>query len=113
LRGKVIPPGAREDLMPQAASDLEKYARLTAGTEISEQLKEDVENLRFYATHYSKPENREVTVRDPNQPPDPTVTSIKILTKPRPGYTDDARFRNVSGTVTYLWRLNRQVRSDP
>jgi tetratricopeptide (TPR) repeat protein len=53
--------------------------------------------LAFYE-HFSR-DNQDLS--DPASP-DPSLTSLKINSKPRPGYTDSARQNNVQGTVILL-----------
>ena len=43
-----------------------------------------------------------ISPNDVDDQPDAGVTPLKILSKPRPGYTDEARMRNVQGTIRVL-----------
>jgi len=102
LRGKVLPPGARGDLLVEAAEDLDKFAELNKDASIRDALEDEKKSVRYFADYYALPENRlarDVTIVEP---PDPNKTDLKVLSKPRPAYTDRARERNVQGTVQLL-----------
>lgn len=102
LSGKVLPPAARGDLMPEAVADLEKYLELDKNAASRKNLAEELEVLRYFANYYSLPENRVVRDVTITEPPDPTKVPLKILSKPKPSYTDSARNRNVNGTIRLL-----------
>ena len=100
LSGKVLPPASRSDLLLEAVSDLEKYLALV--TDTRKEIESELENLRYFAKYYSLPENRiarDVTI---TEPPDPTTTALKIISNPRPEYTNHARGKGISGTLRLL-----------
>ena len=100
LDGKLLPPAVRGDLLPEAVADLEKLLTLTTDPVQRKEVETELATIRHFAEYYARPENR--VARDaslPESPDDGTVTPLKILTKPRPGYTDSARQRGVQGTI--------------
>lgn len=58
--------------------------------------KTDQDSLEFFANYYSEEENK------PAEQDEQEITPLKLLSKPRPSYTDTARRNNVSGTITLL-----------
>jgi TonB family protein len=99
LDGKVLPPGVPGDLLPEAVTDLEKFLTLTGDPEQRKDVETELQTIRQFAEYYSRPENRVARDASLPEPADPTATPLKMLTKPRPGYTDSARQRNIQGTI--------------
>jgi TonB family protein len=94
-------PETRLDLLSEAAEALEKYISLSDAATRSA-FQERLESLKFFAQYYSIPENRVFLAGNIPPAPDPGTTGIKILNKPRPGYTDRARSKRITGTITLL-----------
>jgi TonB family protein len=102
LSGKVLPPGARGDLLVEAAADLEKSISLISNAKLTDNLKDELTALRYFANYYTLPENRLVPDVTKVEPPDPDSTPLKLISRPHPPYTDSARQRNVQGTCKLL-----------
>lgn len=58
--------------------------------------KTDQKSLDFFADYFSEKENK------PLEQDEGEITPLKILTKPRPGYTDRARQNGVQGTINLM-----------
>lgn len=58
---------------------------------------EELEAIEAFYSYFSKEKS---TPANTTTEPEPDVTPIKILRKPRPSYTDSARQANVQGTIT-------------
>jgi TonB family protein len=84
------------NLLGQAAESLEKYFQLNPSPPNAEVWREQLETLRVYARN-AKQGNSETerTVFPPAQ----VTTKARILSRPEPQYTEDARQAGVSGTV--------------
>ena len=102
LSGKVLPPGARGDLLVEAVADLEKYASMTPQGTVRSNLEDEASGLKWFADYYALPENRLQKDVTAIETPDPDKTALRILSKAPPGYTDSARERNVQGTVILM-----------
>ena len=61
-----------------------------------EMLDEEYDSISAFYSYLSKTKTEPTT--DPTVP-EPNVTPLKILSKPRPSYTDSARQSNVQGTI--------------
>jgi TonB family protein len=64
-------------------------------------LTEELKGLTVFVEHFER-KNSETTIASaetPPPPPEPGVTPIKIISKPRPSYTDRARTSNTQGTI--------------
>ena len=62
---------------------------------------EELESVEAFYSYFSKDKSIQV---NPNAVPEPEpgVTALKILNKPRPSYTDSARQANIQGTITIV-----------
>ena len=71
-------------------------------------IEDELESISTFYEYFSK--DRPVSI-DPNAEPEPGVTKLKILSKPRPSYTDKARVSNVQGTIrmAVLFAANGRV----
>ena len=82
--------------LKQAAESLERYFQLTPSPPDAEALREQLASLRVYAqnlTSVSTGADRTLYLTHE------VTTKARILTRPEPQYTEDARKSNVSGTV--------------
>lgn len=59
-------------------------------------VEDEFESLRVFSDYFSK--DSPVSY-DPDAAPEPGVTPLKILSKPKPSYTDSARQGNIQGTI--------------
>ncbi len=113
LAGKVLPPAMRGDLLIEAVGDLEKYYGLVNNPDLKADIQYELDTLRYFSNYYSLPENKIVRDASIIEPPDPTNVLIKILSKPKPSYTDSARSRSVEGTVKLLVAFDKSGRVGP
>lgn len=102
LPGKVLPPATRGDLLIEAVADLDKFLALTQDASQRREVEAELVTLRHFAEYYGRPENQLQRGASLADPPDPTRTALRILSKPRPGYTDGARARRISGRIVVL-----------
>jgi TonB family protein len=96
------PPENRYQLLTEAAADLQKFLDLSTDPQVRKYYGEQVASLNFFAEYFSHPENRLETSIDNRLGNDPSKTPLKILNKPRPSYTDEARRSNAQGTVVLI-----------
>ena len=75
-----------------AAEALEKYLQLETDPRAAQPWKEQLETLRFYVADKSAGPNPVYAGRD-------LTTKVKLLSKPEPGYTEEARHAQITGTV--------------
>lgn len=59
-------------------------------------VEDEFESIKVFYDYFSK---ESPVSSDPNSAPEPGVTPLKILSKPKPSYTDSARQGNVQGTI--------------
>lgn len=59
-------------------------------------VEDEFESIKVFSDYFSKDSP---VSNDPNAAPEPGVTPLKILSKPRASYTDSARQGNVQGTI--------------
>lgn len=111
---KLIRPGSKVDrpLLEQSANVLKK-ALEKCGTRNCTELKAEYDDT-LALVDFFKNQKGEVSVPSadtPPPPPEPGTTPIKILSKPRPSYTDRARQSNTQGTiiVMVLFRENGTI----
>jgi len=98
----VTPISARGAMLKEAKTDLEKYLALTTNNKDKNFYKDYLESIQFFAEYYERPENQKPVDLDKNTADDGRTTPIKIISKPRPSYTDSARSNNISGTIRLL-----------
>jgi len=94
-------PESRRDLLREAAGDMERFLNLTPSRPDTEFYKEYFEAIKFFGEYYASPENQK-PIPDETVSSDPRVTPLKIISKPRAAYTDEARIHNVQGIVHLL-----------
>lgn len=86
-------PTERTEMLKESAALFEKYLELEPEKNVSEKLQPRLSSLQFFADYYGK--------RNAN--PDTVYSKpIKLLSQPKPPYTDDARRNGVTGTITIL-----------
>src|SRR5262245_54951465 len=56
-------------------------------------IQDELESIEAFYTYYSAERPK------PNSPPDPSIKPVKILSKPKAPYTDEARYAGVQGRV--------------
>ena len=88
---------ARETLplrLRQATESLSEYLRLRPGAEDAAEMREELESMRFYAEAGASadPARKVYSTRE-------GIRRAEILSKPEPGYTEEARRAGVSGIV--------------
>ncbi|HEX8337637.1 MAG TPA: TonB family protein [Pyrinomonadaceae bacterium] len=85
---------ARPQWLKEASESLAQYLRLKPDAEDAGRLREDLDALRFYAeaSASSDPARKVYTATEAG-------TRAVILAKPEPGFTEDARRANITGTV--------------
>lgn len=99
-------PTERAELLTDAASSLETYLKLVPNVEDAAEQRERLKGLQFLAQHHF--DKAAPSADAPNE----TAGRLKILTKPPPGYTAEARQRGISGTVrlSVLFAADGKVR---
>lgn len=85
----------RGALLRQAADSLEQYLKLAPAEAASETLREQLEALRIHGRSAEIENESERTVFNSKE----VSSRARILTRPEPEYTDEARSANVSGIV--------------
>jgi TonB family protein len=85
---------AQPERLRQAAASLTQYLRLKPDAEDADELREDLEALRFYAEASSAPDpaRKVYTATEAG-------SRALLLAKPEPGFTEDARRANATGVV--------------
>lgn len=91
--------GARGQLLQEASNDLEKYLSLAPSAEDAAFQREKLESIRFFAEYYNRPENQKPIVFDAAAAPEPNVTPLRIISRPRAEYSNRARKAGVSGFI--------------
>lgn len=86
-------------LLREAAATVEKCIRTCTGTNVLDEQKSRQSAIDILIRHFKLGDI--VQSEDPVNN-DPAVTPLKIISKPRPGYTDDARLSSVQGTIKLL-----------
>lgn len=98
--GKKVSSGAevRDEisLLNQAVETLENGATKTAGKKGHEKLIENLDGMRAFLAHFSRP--KPVTPIVPATP-EPGETPYRILSKPKAPYTNEARTAGITGTI--------------
>ncbi len=86
---------------------LKKGAENCAGKSAKEQIASELEDIELFYVHFSKGVPNANVVPEP----DPSITPMKMISKPRPGYTDSARQSNLQGTIvaSVLFGANGKV----
>jgi TonB family protein len=85
-------------LLKQAAESLEKYLELNPSPPNAKILREQLESLRVYSRSVNQDGSADNRVYDPKE----VTTKARVLSKPEPPYTEEARSAQVSGTVILL-----------
>lgn len=82
----------------EAASSLNTFLQLQPTNEAAQQWREQLETLEFYATHLGRDKDT-TPATDRLWSGDEVTTKVRVLMKPEPAYTDEAKARGVTGTV--------------
>ena len=84
---------ANKERYREAATALEKYLQLTPNTEYRDTWVEQLESLRIFSANYPKSDpNRVLSGKE-------VTNKARVLSKPEPAYTEEARHNQVTGTV--------------
>ncbi|HEV2912645.1 MAG TPA: TonB family protein [Pyrinomonadaceae bacterium] len=102
LQGKTRPP------LREAVESIEKYLQFNGQASDAKLWREQLEELRPHAESMDKPDS-ERTVFTPRE----VTTKARILTRPEPQYTDDARQAGIEGKVVLraIFGADGQVRN--
>jgi TonB family protein len=101
--GTVLPPiNHRSQLLKEAKGDLEKYISLSPKSKDITFYTEYLDSIKFFAEYYSDLGVKLPASADAAELPEVNTIPLKVLTKPRPNYTELARQAGVSGIVTLL-----------
>ena len=92
--GKQLSPDALAGLLREAANNLERYIKLSPGDPGLDQWREQLTTLRLYAGMENETPGQRVIYK-----PGELMTKARILSKPEPGYTEEARMNQMTGTV--------------
>ena len=98
----MLPKNQRADLLKEAKDDLEKYVSLAPQAKDIKFYQEYLESIKFFAEYYSKINAPAPTGVDASDPSNVYSTNIKVLTKPRAEYSEQARQAGVQGLITLL-----------
>jgi TonB family protein len=85
---------ALTNLFKEAAANLERYINFSPNDPELPSLRKQLELLRTYAGINDLPADQRMIYG-----PDEVTTKARILSKPEPGYTQEARMNQVTGTV--------------
>lgn len=108
--------------LQQAIESLESCLKDCENTSVKEDINSEIEGLKAFYNYFSKQKDETLfapvdfsslnkmknskaktvsnQTNQPVAPPDPTVTPLKITSKPRASYTDSARQAGVQGIIT-------------
>jgi TonB family protein len=101
--GTVIKPAnARSEILKEASENLEKYLSSAPANKETKFYQEYLESVKFFALYYNRPENQTSNISEVNATTNDNVSPIKILSKPRPSYTDAARQSGIEGVVRLM-----------
>lgn len=101
--GTVVKPvNSRSEILTDAAESLEKYLSQQPANETTKFYQQYLESVKFYSNYYKMPENQTAKISDPDAPDKDDSTSLKILAKPRPAYTDAARQSGIQGVIRLM-----------
>ena len=92
--GSHLSENAITNLFKEAAANLERYISFRPNDPELASLRKQLELLRTYAGINDLPADQRMIYG-----PDEVTTKARILSKPEPGYTEEARMNQVSGTV--------------
>ncbi|CAN5652074.1 hypothetical protein BH24ACI3_BH24ACI3_05630 [soil metagenome] len=93
--------GKRNVLLEEAIGDLETYLAKAGSSASREYAAKTLEAVRLFSEYYGRDDMQLQNQLEP-QPEDPRKTPLKVLSKPRPSYTDRARSLGVVGTARVL-----------
>lgn len=93
---------ARGQMFDEAAGDLEKFVALSTNAEEKEFYRERLESLKFFASYYKRKDAAPPTDADAPAAPKAGETPLRIIKKPQPSYTSDARRDGVTGSIKLL-----------
>lgn len=88
---------AEIDLLRDATDNLRVGLEQTKKSPSGKLVEEELESVEAFYSYFSK---ERPIVPDPIAVPEPGVVQLKIVAKPRPVYTDQARSGNVQGTIS-------------
>lgn len=95
------PENQKAEFLKEAIGDLEKYIQLSTDKKDVAYQSERLESLKYFADYYSKPENN-IEIKSDTPVLTENTTPLKILSKSRPSYTEQARQAGISGEVKLL-----------
>jgi len=90
------------DLLEQSKNVLEICLKNCRNNSYAEVQQERLEAVKTFYDYYNKRKDKDLNAGFIPALPDPNIIPLKILSKPKPAYTDKARANGVSGTVTVL-----------
>lgn len=95
--------------LKEATDVLRRGLQETVGVPDRSLIEEEFESVNVFYDHYSKPAPGP---SEPGTAPEPGVTPLRVIRKPRPAYTESARQGNVQGTIVMavLFGANGRVR---
>jgi TonB family protein len=94
-------PGSKAELMKRGLAAFQKYYDSVPAAERKD-LDQQVADLKFFAEYYGRPDSKTPTDADVPSAPDSSTTPLRILSKPRPSFTNSARDKMVNGSVLLL-----------
>lgn len=112
VRDKAVSGSERSDILRMAVDALRKFGELSTAAD-RQGLESELKDLNFFADYYSRPENRLKLGEAPPESVSADVVPIKITSKPRPGYTDNARQKNIQGTIILMIGFNGDGKIGP
>ncbi len=93
--------GKRNVLLEEAINDLETYLKKAGNSPSREYAAKTLEAIRLFSEYYGRDDMQLQNQLEP-EPEDPRKTPLKVLSKPKPSYTDRARSSGIVGTARVL-----------
>jgi len=105
-------PADKMNLLEQSKIVLETCLKNCRNNENTQIQQERLEAVKAFYDYYGRRKNADSDTLIVPPPPDPNITPLVIISKPRPTYTDKARWNGVTGTVSLivLFSSSGQVR---
>lgn len=98
----VKPANSRSEILTEAAESLEKYLSQQPATDQTKFYQQYLESVKFYSDYYKVPENQLAKIADADEPTNDKIVPLKLISKPRPAYTEAARQASVQGVIRML-----------
>lgn len=98
----VKPPGMRNELLKEAIADLEKYLETANNSKSIKYYQERLESLKFFWGYYKEKADNAALADASTGDLQDKITPLKVISKPSPPYTPEARRADVNGSLRLL-----------